>query len=44
MPARIVPGASVAIRIEKPAPAYCAAENCEYPTSASFSRLTPIDG
>jgi hypothetical protein len=31
-----VPGGSVAMRIEKAALAYCAAENCEYPTSASF--------
>jgi hypothetical protein len=42
--ARNVLGASVPIRIETLALAYCAAENCEYPTIASFSELTPIDG
>jgi hypothetical protein len=41
---RDILGASVPIRIEKLALANCAAENREYPTSASFSRLTPIDG
>jgi hypothetical protein len=33
---RNVFGGSAAIRIEKPALAYSADENCEYPTSASF--------
>lgn len=43
-PARIVPGESAAIRIENPALAYADAENREYPTIASFSLFTPIDG
>jgi hypothetical protein len=36
--------ASPAIRNAKPEPAYWVAENCAYPTIASFSEFTPTDG